>query len=834
MDAHPRTHSYALDPLSQREQDVLALLALDLSDREIADRLVLAYTTVKWYNRQIFSKLGVENRQQAVERAFDLGILQRRERTTLHHMPAQLTPLVGRSSELEALGDLFNHANTRLVTILAQGGIGKTRLALAFAESAAGRFADDVYFVALAPLTSSAALMTTIADTVGLQLFPDRRTLEQQVIEFLCDQRALLVLDNFEHLLEGAGMIADLLSAAPQVKVLVTSRERLNLEGETVYTLGGLHYPPQAEGENLLEYDAAQLFVACAQRANSRFTAQDQANIVRICQLVQGMPLAIELAAAWSGTLSPVEIADEITRSADFLHTAMRNFPERLRSIRAVFGSTWKRLNDDERQRFRRLSVFHGGCTREAAQVIAGADLDTLAELVDKALLWHQVDSGRYEIHELLRQYAAEQLDAAGEREAVEIAHRDYYGQLAQVWSRQLRADKQLQALDSIEADFDNVRAAFWRAIDSRTAEALEPFADLWYFYEIRTRNIEGMTIYRTAVEALTGQDSIALAKLLAGLGVFYERFWDFEQERRFASESLAMLRRLRAESEMAFPLVALGVAELNLGAREEALNYWNEGLELARRYHNQWVEYMLIYCIGIHALLHNELEDARQHFLESYALVVKLESHWGAGFVLRDLAYFAYREGDYEEARRLFEAGIASARKIHHVNNVSAGLNGLYRVARATGDLAQARRYAEEDLRVNRDIGDRHGVFWATVSLADVSIHAGAYEEAREHLREALRMSGDLEVRHLLDFAFVLAQFLAQTNAKALAAALAAFLDSYPEWNFPPAQYERERLQALTSKLQSELPENSFEEAVKAGQTLRLDDLLTQVRAVI
>ena len=529
MDADQHPDLYSFEPLSQRERDILALLAQNLSDREIADRLVLAYTTVKWYNRQIFSKLSVESRQQAVERATSLGLLVPARPSgvpSIRNFPALLTPFVGRVGELEDLNHLLTHPNTRFVTILAPGGMGKTRLALTAAEATARHFADGVTFVPLAAIASVEVLMTTIADALGLQLFPDSRTLKQRIIDYLRDKHILLVLDNFEHLLEGGSLISDSLASAAHLKVLVTSRERLNLEGETVYTLGGLSYPERTDDENLLDCGAARLFIECARRANSHFVAQDEPSIVRVCQLVQGMPLALEMAAAWIGMLSPEEIAEEITRSADFLRTTMRNFPDRLRSVRAVFEATWKRMTDDERKGFRRLSIFRGGCTREAAQVVAGTDLNVLAGLVDKALLWHRPESGRYEVHELLRQYAAQQLEVAGETEATRAAHRDYFGKVAHQWGKALKTPRQLLALDVLDADLDNLREAFRRAIETGTPEVLEPFADLWYFYEIRTRYVEGEKLFGAAVDILDGQDSIALARHLLGHALMYERLY--------------------------------------------------------------------------------------------------------------------------------------------------------------------------------------------------------------------------------------------------------------------------------------------------------------------
>jgi predicted ATPase/DNA-binding CsgD family transcriptional regulator len=434
-DSRPHSIPDLPEPLSPRERDILTLLAENLSNHEIADRLFLAYTTVKWYNRQIFGKLGVENREQAVQRAFALNLLKPSNSIPAvpAHLPVQLTPFIGREDELEALSRLFSQPHNRLLTILAPGGMGKTRLALAAAENALKQFEHGIFFIPLAPLTTTDQLVPAIAAAIGLHFSPDHRPPQRQLLEFLSTRNTLLVLDNFEHLLDGAALVTDLLNAAPKVKALVTSRERLNLTGETIYTLGGLPYPGQFQSENPLNFSAVKLFVQCASRANSHFVAHDAASIAHVCQLVQGMPLALELAAAWAGTLSPAEIAAEIIRSADFLHTTMRNAPERLRSIRAVFEATWRRLTLDERQAFRRLSIFRGGCTREAAQGVAGVDLSALAGLVDKALLRRSGEGKRYEIHELLRQYAAEQLDAVDDFARTRSAYRDYFGKLAQV-----------------------------------------------------------------------------------------------------------------------------------------------------------------------------------------------------------------------------------------------------------------------------------------------------------------------------------------------------------------------------------------------------------------
>ena len=835
MDGDPPSLSRSFAPLSQRERDILALLAENLSNREIADRLVLALTTVKWYNQQIFNKLGVETRQQAVEYARKIGLLDRLEpvAATSHNLPVQLTRFIGRIRELDDLSHLLEHPNTRLVTILAPGGMGKTRLALTAAEAALPQFADGICFVPLAPLTTADQLIPTMGDSVGLQFSPNSRAPKQQLLDFLRQKYLLLVLDNFEHLLEETSLVTDLLLAAPQVKVLITSRERLHLDGETVYRLGGMPFPEQSDSENAWDYGAIQLFVECAHRASAQFSHHDLTSIIHICQLVQGMPLAIELAAAWMGALSPLEIADEITRSIDFLQTTMRNAPERLRSIRAVFEATWRRLTEDEQQVFRRLSVFRGGCTREAARQVASAELRTLAGLVDKALLWHHPEKGRYEIHELLRQYATEQLEASGEGERIQIVHRDYFGMVAQVWGKALKTPKHLQALDILEADFDNLREAFQRAIETRNPAVVEPFADLWYFYEIRERNTEGLKIFGAAIEALQGEDSLALGKLFVGQAIFHERFYQYVQERHMAQEGVNILRRLGADSELAFPLTALGVGTSGSESIEASLPIFHEAYENALRYDDQWVQAILYVCFGGHAQSQKRPEEAKNFLLQAYTLIKRLDNQWGVAFVLRDLGYLAIRAGDYEEAKRLFETGLASARKLHHLTTVCHALNGLREVAIAQGALVQARRYAEEALKIERSLGNRTGIYWRLTELAEVAIAAGDHQKAREQLREALEMFdsfGDPSL--MVSFGNVASEFLTQTEAEPQAVILVGFLvhQSRREWL---SESDELKLKKLAERLQTRLSANNYEAAWTQGQTLALTDLVTLLQSL-
>jgi non-specific serine/threonine protein kinase len=317
-----------------------------------------------------------------------------------HNLPVQATPFVGREHELAELSKLLSNPAVRLVTILAPGGMGKTRLALAaaeqwlnstsvganrrFAPTTLSLFANGVYFVALAPLTSPDFMVSTIAEAVGFQFYPGGEP-QQQLLDFFREKHLLLIMDNFEHVLDGAAIVGDILAYALGVKIIATSRERLNLGGETPFALSGMDFPDWETPQDALDYAAVKLFVQSAKRAQPGFELRDAdlTYLARICRLVAGMPLAIVLAAAWVELLSLREIAVEIDKSLDFLATERRDIPERQRSIQGVLEYAWNRLSAAERSAFMKLSAFRGGFTREAAEQVAGANLRVLMALVN-------------------------------------------------------------------------------------------------------------------------------------------------------------------------------------------------------------------------------------------------------------------------------------------------------------------------------------------------------------------------------------------------------------------------------------------------------------------
>lgn len=386
----------------------------------------------------------------------------------MHNIPALTTPLIGRERELSLLERWLDDPHVRLITITGTGGMGKTRLSLALAqcetqawetpEKGGIRFQDGVYFIRMASLRDAAQMVSALA---GVFHFPlqgqDNRSSQEQLFDYLQNKEMLLIMDNLEHLLDDIGLVSNLLQAAPQVQVVATSRERLNLRGEQILALDGLDYSDVETGS------AARLFLKTARRVQPHFQLKpkDSVYMSRICTLVEGMPLALELAASWVDTLALKDIATEIERDLDILRSEARDLPARHRSIRAVIDTAWQRLTGDEQTCSAQLSAFVGGFTRKAAQTVSNATPRLLSRLVSQSLLYYDRSDDRYQMHELLRQYAASRLSEYADTEPmVREAHLAYYRDLAEQGNQALHERDQQIWVKRLDHELGNLTAA--------------------------------------------------------------------------------------------------------------------------------------------------------------------------------------------------------------------------------------------------------------------------------------------------------------------------------------------------------------------------------------
>jgi predicted ATPase/class 3 adenylate cyclase len=525
-----------------------------------------------------------------------------------NNLPSPTTIFIGREQELAEIDRLLADPQCRLLTLTGPGGIGKTRLALAAAteqlEDARqdNRFANGIYFISLASLVSSEHIAPAIAEALQFSFY-ENSSPKKQLQDYLHHKKMLLILDNFEHLVQGGDLLSELLAGAPGLTILVTSRERLNLQGEWTLSVSGMQYPQTdtaALRENVESYTAVQLFLNSARRLNPAFAAtqEEQRIIAQICRLLDGLPLGIELAATWTRVLTCQEIAAEIRKSLDFLSSNLRDRPARHHSLQAVFNHSWDLLTPREQVILEKLSVICGDFSREAAHSVASASLPALIALLDKSML-RLNDSGRYEIHMTIRQFLAQKLaEDEGQQEAAAAAHSLYFGGIAAKQKTRLRGPAQKSALFEMAREIENIRVGWKTALIMQQDTLIENYMDsLYNFYWIRGWTQEGANTFRDAVSAVTGalngpvgtvnreqkETDVLLGRIMAREGAFNYRLGLGGQSRRLLQESLNIFQRYNLISDMGYVFTYLGATAYLEGDNDAAEQLLQQSLQYAQ-----------------------------------------------------------------------------------------------------------------------------------------------------------------------------------------------------------------------------------------------------------
>ena len=804
---------FPLEPLTWREEDILNLLSERQTDREIAQALNISYETVKWYNKRLYAKLGVRNRREAAARFEELGLLgtgSKEPTDVAHNLPSQSTPFVGRQQELDELSNLLGQVDVRLVTVLGPGGMGKTRLALKLAEQQFSRFVDGVFFVPLSTLGSENHLASAVAEAAGLRLQVGANP-KKQMLQFLRNKQFLLLLDNFEYALSSAGLIGEILDAAPGIKILATSRERLHLSSETIYPISGLDMPStKIIGDDLAQHDAIGLFIQSAQHIDPSFEAgaNDFGPIADICRLVDGMPLGIVLAASWVRLLSPGEIANEINTDLDFLSTELRDAPKRHHSIRAVFASTWRRLSSTARNTFENLSVCRDGFTLEAARKIASTNLPTLQLLADRGLL-RRTRAGRYEIHELLRQFALERLQQRDTFRDAYNAHCMYYADLLYNLETEFRSKRQSAALSKIEDDIENVetawRFAFERGNDAAIARML---TGLYYFYEARGWSDEGEATFKTAVKRFasdirTGERTLLYGRLLARQGAFAHRLGHYQQAVEALQTSLSILRTTSARGELAFTLSFIADLARSFGKYELSRKLCRESLSLFKEVDDSWGMAGELHNLGVAAYHLENFGEARDYYIKSLQWSRELNDQHGIVTSLIGLGVLAHDLGDFQQAVTLYSESLAMSEDLDDRYGVAASLINLGRVYYLIDDLEEGKIRCQLALDISRDLGDPWGTAASMINLGDITCAMENYQESRAHFKDALQIVTELHSEPLeVEILVGMATLLAETGNEESALELLS-----PILRHPPDDKEiRERVNKLLDKLASSL----------------------------
>jgi predicted ATPase/DNA-binding CsgD family transcriptional regulator len=766
-----------VEPLTARELEILSLMAEHLKNREIADTLILSLNTVKWYARQIYGKLGASGRREAVSRARDLGLLGDAPVVSEPplKLPAQLTPFLGRQEEIDRICRLLSGPAARLLTVVGPGGMGKTRLAIEVAAclhtAQAGPFQDGIFFVPLARLHDPSELASAIAQAIGFQFYQADLSLDRQLVQYLRGKQRLLVLDNFEHLIgpDSIRLLATLLTEAPGIKVLVTSRSRLHAYGEHVFPLAGLRVPEEGEAarwahpaQEAEAYSGLQLFMYSARRLMAGFAmnAENLPHIVSICSLVGGLPLGIELAAGWIAILEPQQIAVEIKQSLDILATEAGAVPERHQSLRGVFDSSWRLLADQEREAFAALAVFEGGFDLKAAQHICRLSLQTLLALVNKSWV-EQGTAGRFHFHDLLHRYGQEKLAAEPEREAaVRELHSRYYCDWLSAQEEDTWGPQQQTVLAAIEADIENVHAAcLWAAQKGRVGRMYPTVDALGLFYYQGWGNYQaGQRIFRalnetlTAVEAWPAADRASVALLLARVlgwqSTFSSLLGDVQAVTRLLEEGSAVLDRhapSERDSRQVRAQFALQRGYLLLYPDpEEARRHYARSLELYREVGDTWGTASALLGLGRALRQVGALEEAERTLTSSLSLHREMGDWHGESDTLATLGGVVMIQARFEEAEETIQRALSITPEADRFGTAFA-LGWLGTARMQAGRFAEAEAPLRECVARHRELGVWGYEFRWTFALVRVYLHQGRYDEARTLAERLVAEARDL-----------------------------------------------------------------------------------------
>jgi predicted ATPase/DNA-binding SARP family transcriptional activator len=680
------------------------------------------------------------------------------------HLPRAATPFVGRSQELTMIQLRLQEPTYRLLTVVGPGGIGKTRLALEVGQrirdASLPLFSDGIFFVPLEAVNWPAQIAAAMMEAARISLYGSEPQ-EQQLLAHLHDKRMLFILDNLEHLLDGAAFIEAIVAAAPGVRILATSRTALRLQEEWLHPLRGLAVPLANSAERsdreagggkrqLSDYDAIRLFVQRAHAVSPTFSLDaEAAHVVRICRLVDGMPLALELAAAWLKVLDARGVADELEQGLDLLDARFRNLPKRHQSIRAVFNQSWALLDQSEQEVLARLSVFQGGFTREAAARVAGATLTTLSDLVDKSLL-QNASGGRHRLHELLRQFAEEQLTEMEGLEQSREAHCRYYLACLAQRKHELKGGRQDEALRQIKVDLENVHLAWNWALDRKDLSTIDQALESIFLYHyVRGRNQQGLDFLQSAWKRLApggGERAapvwgriVSRVSLMASLLSSPGR--EIEEQIQIAQ---AVAREHGDRAEVAFCHFVEGFyhtlvrpdVDVAVSAYEQARQVFQD---LNETFYLVKVLLWMGFCHGIHS--RPDLDFKYTH--EALAMARAADQKANVAHALANLAFIAFCIGDYQTAEKYARESGAIGAELNLPSTVAYSTVLLCMASLLKGEVEAAGRLAKEAHERTLEINRPLAVGFALALRALHASLAGDYGKGKAFAETSLAISG-------------------------------------------------------------------------------------------
>lgn len=682
-------------------------------------------------------------------------------------LPPAPTQFVGREQALAEITTTLANPDCRLLTLIGPGGIGKTRLALQAAQQIAATraemFLHGIYFVSLAPLNSAELLISTIAGVLNLT-FHGPEEPQTQLLNYLRDRELLLLLDNFEHIMEGVDLLATLLQQAPAVKIMVTSRERLYLHEEWLFDIHGLTAPEEDTPRAAETYSAVQLFLQRAQRVSRHFapTTADMEAIVGICRFVEGTPLAVELAAASVRHQSCTAIAAELTRNLDTLTNLLRNVPSRHRSLQAVFAHSWALLSDAEHEAVMAISVFRGSFTQTTAQSIMAVSPTTLSTLANKSFLRTYQTNGRdaaarFEMHQLIKHYAAGKLaQLPGRQQAVEEAHTTYYAGFLAQRTPTLKAAAQ-KTLQEIGQEIEEIRAAWAWAVDHHRPTLLATVLDgIWYFFWARGWQKEAEKMFAQAAVSLAndGKSRLLLARIQMRQAEIQMHLSKYEAVKTLLDQSIPILEQHEAWEDLGWAYDCLADIDFYRGNYTAAQPYYEKSLALFRQANNTAAIAHALTKLGhILSAEKGHYAGAVELYQESLAIYQQINDKFGQAKCIINLGSVAQLEKAYGKAREFYEEGIRLCREIDNRHALAIALNNLGTIAAEEQNYAQSEALLQEGLDIKREIGDRYSIVHSLKHLGDMATQMGRYRRAKTFFDEALTISNELESVMLTTF---------------------------------------------------------------------------------
>ncbi|MFT3894418.1 MAG: tetratricopeptide repeat protein [Anaerolineales bacterium] len=729
--------------------------------RQIAD-LLAKYLEISPEQRELFLK--VARREKAFDGLDVISIPPTPKPVPVSkpipsQLPNPITSFVGREHELRAILQQLQNPTCRLLTLLGPGGVGKTRLSLEVARELQKDFQHGSAFVSLAGTSSTEFIVPAIANALNYE-FSGATELKIQLFHTLREKHILLVLDNLEHLLDGIQLLDDLLENAPHIKIVATSREQLNLRAEWVFEVQGLPVPEDTGLSTLESNSAAMLFMQRARQSKANFTptAENTPAITKICRLVNGLPLGLELAATWVRMMPVTEIAREIERSMDFLSTTARDVPARHRSIRAVFDYSWELLTKEEQRILRQLAVFNGGFTREAAERVAGATLFHLSALLDKSLLRHpSTQRDWYDFHELIRQYVGVKAQSdPEEHDQMHERHANYYADWLHQWDDQLQSPNQHEVLDRISQDMDNVRAAWQWMVEHQQIDNLKKsLASMFVLHDIRNWLYQGMDIFEQAILPLKhyettypkeSPEATMLGELMAAQGHMCWHLGQTQVARDLLQRSLRLLDRYRKNPVLSEAVLYLSLLEHTQGNYGEARWLAEECVSLNRGQNRKsGIGYALSH-LGMICLSLGEYETAYEHIKEGVDVMRSIHHPRGTAINLTRLGAVAIQLGQWEEARTSLEAAVQTTRRLNDRWGVGSALNYLGWLELAQGNLDRAETLIRESMDFFEEDGDQVMVATNLTALGFILIARNDEESAQRSLLQSLRIASQCQ----------------------------------------------------------------------------------------